>query len=190
MAKNNVWMVGDLYLDKSPWKDAKEGTNNAKREEEFFTQHEDVVGKDDVTVFFGNVAVSDVAYWMGRLGELPGGKILLLGDQDKNRSKWYQKFGFRMVIPFNESLVFHHPEIGKVLLSHLPAFSAVGHAMDRKYTGLMGKHSRTFENSSCVLNIHGHTLGTGTEDHRSFDVSNRELTLLNLEQIIHLKFRT
>lgn len=189
MSKENVWLVGDLNLDKSCWKDVKDGTNNASREEAFFIQHNDVVKKNDVTVFFGNIAVNDVAYWAARIGELPGGKILLLGDNDKNRTKWYQKFGFRMVIPFNESLVFHHDLIGKILMTHLPAFSSVGHSMDRKYVGLMGKHARTFENSSCIFNIHGHTLGSGIEDHRSFDVSSKEPNVIGLKQVISLKFR-
>jgi calcineurin-like phosphoesterase family protein len=189
MNKNNVWLVGDLYLDKSPWKDIKEGTDSAVREENFFTNYEDVVGSNDVAVFLGNLAIGEVAYWMNRIGKLPATKILLLGDQDKNRPKWYNKFGFKMVVPFNESLTFQDEAYGKVLFSHLPAFAAVGQQVDKKYYGLMNKHMRTFENSSCVLNIHGHTMGTGEESHRTFDASRRVPNILTLKQILDLKFK-
>ena len=189
--KNKVWLVGDLYLDKSPWKDIKEGTSDASREEEFFIQYNDLVADDDAVVFFGNIAVSDVAYWMGRISNLAGNKVLLLGDQDKNRPKWYSKFGFKMVVPFNESLIFDAENYGKVLLSHLPAYAAVGYRVERKYHGLMNKHGRTFENSGCILNVHGHTLGTGEETHRTYDVNNSYpvVRIPSLDQVLAAKFR-
>jgi len=188
---NKVWLVGDLYLDKSPWKDIKEPASSASREEEFFIQYNDIVSEGDVSVFFGNVATADVAYWLGRIGELAGTKILLLGDQDKNRPKWYNKFGFKMVVPFNESLIFEAENYGKVLFSHLPAYASVGHRVERKYHGLMNKHGRTFENSGCILNVHGHTLGTGAETHRTYDVNNSfpMVSIPSLDQVLSLKFR-
>ena len=186
---DKVWLVGDLYLDTSPWKEMKDPATSAEREEAFFTQHNDLVAPKDVVVFFGNIASSNVAYWLGRVNELAGTKILLLGDQDKNRPKWYNKFGFKMVVPFNESLIFEDGMYGKVLFTHLPAYASVGHRVDRKYHGLMGKHGRTFENSSCVINIHGHTLGTGAETHRTYDTSSQPIRMLSLDQVLDLKFR-
>lgn len=172
-----LWFVGDLFLNKQDPAPLLEEWRNVVRD------------KKDGVVILGNVASDQKAFWFNQLKELPGKKILFCGDQETNRIKWYYKFGFSGVVPFNEVRLLECV-YGKILVSHLPAFESVAGAS--KYVGLSRKFSRLFDLNSCVLNIHGHTGGQGNESHRTFDVSYSPAPgqkLLSADQIIEHKFR-
>jgi len=172
-----IWFISDMVLDK----------NDPK---ELFKEWNDVVASKDGVVILGNVASEHKAFWFNQIQSLPGDKVLFCGDMETNRIKWYHKFGFQGVVPFNESKILLC-SYGPLLVSHLPAFESVTNG--GKYGGLSRKLSRIFDLNSCVLNIHGHTRGQGNENHKTFDVSYRPEAgqkLLNEDQILELKFHS
>jgi len=182
---NKIWVIGDLNFEHTPWGPDKQA---AEREEAFFIQYNDVVRKNDIAIFLGNIAVKDTVYWLKRLQELPGSKALFLGDKDKNRSKWYGKFGFDVLVEFNDSRVIP-TSVGNVLVSHLPAFNTEGMNISPNLHGLVAKFGRAFDRNNCILSVHGHTLGSGKTSHRTYDVSAPIPMVKNLDQIIHEKFK-
>ncbi len=177
--KTKIWFLSDLLLDSAP-------------ETELFKEWKDVVYKDDGVVLLGNIASNNKAFWFNHISTMPGEKVLFCGNLETNRIKWYHKFGFSGVVAFKESKVLATPN-GKVLVSHLPAFESLLDSTDGKYRGWVSKLGDVFDMNSCILNIHGHTLGKGTDRHNTFDVSYRPgiagPKMLNLEQILHLKFK-
>ena len=61
---------------------------------------------------------------------------------------------------------------------------------DERFVGLSYKFQRVFDNTSSILNIHGHTHGVAKERHNTIDVS-LEATknqLVTLDQILEVKF--
>lgn len=179
-----IWIIGDLNFTASPWGPDKTA---AEREEAFFIQYNDVVGIGDIIIFLGNIATKETVYWLQRLSELPGSKALFLGDKDKNRPKWYSKFGFESIVDFNESRILQ-TKYGNVLVSHLPAFNTEGMRIAPNLHGLVAKFGRVFDRNNCILSIHGHTMGQGKLYPRTYDVSHYTPMVKNLDQILHEKF--
>lgn len=181
----NAWFIGDLHLSEDTWK--SKATHS--EEEKFFIEYNDVVGKDDIAVFLGNVCRMNTAYWFNRIAELPGQKALFLGPLERNRPKWYEKFKFDFIVPFNEASITRHA-MGNILISHLPAFHASGE-VDKKYFGLVNKFGRLYDHNSCILNIHGHTFSSNTAQvtHRAFNVSSYKNRVISLAQIMDYKFK-
>ena len=176
--ENKIWFISDLHLDTKPPTD-------------LFNEWAKVVGKDDGVVVVGNVALNNKTFWFSQIQKLPGDKVLFCGNLETNRIKWYHKFGFSGVVAFNESKILPS-KYGSILVSHLPAAESVLVAGDTKFRGLVRKLEDSMDVSSCVLNIHGHNQGKGQDRHNTFDVSYRPDVagpkLLNLDQILHLKF--
>ena len=179
MREQKVWIASDLHLGHAmlTWPNHKDGTpreggalREAGYEEKFLQAANDIVMPNDILCFLGDMAFSNVAYWFTRICSLPGKKMLILGNHDQNRIKWYQKFGFMDVIPFGQSRVYRH-ELGNILLTHIPAFEDVLTSYDARYIGQAKKHNNEFEASSAILNIHGHTHGKAKERHNTFDAS-------------------
>jgi len=112
-----TWIAGDLRF-------AKPEKGPDGRELNFFHEWESAVGKDDMVLLLGNVAEENVAHWFRRVSDMPGSKVLLLGQLERNRPGWYAKFGFKDIIPFNECLIYQH-WFGPIMFSHVPAYSGV-----------------------------------------------------------------
>jgi calcineurin-like phosphoesterase family protein len=159
-----------------------------------------IVRKDDVVYLLGDVAFTKQAYWFERLQALPGEKHLICGNHDRNRTAWYQKWGFVEVLPFPQYKLMplylgksneDQARYGLIMLSHVPAFLSVGAAYDSRFNGLSNKYESRFNLASCILNIHGHTHAKGAEKHNTFDVGVDVVgeQLVSLEQIIELKFK-
>lgn len=173
-----IWAISDLMLDANP-------------PFELFREWKASVSSKDSVLLMGNVAVNHKAFWFNQIKELPGEKVLFCGEQETNRTKWYEKFGFGTVVPFNETKIILC-SYGPILLSHLPAYESVAAKLGTKFGGLSRKFNRVFDLNSCILNIHGHTQGKGEERHNTFDVSYRQdagQKLLNHDQILELKFK-
>lgn len=175
-----IWFISDLMLDQRP-------------PTELFNEWSKVVGKDDGVAILGNVAVDNKAFWFEQIGKLPGEKVLFCGNLETNRIKWYHKFGFSGVVPFDETKLLKC-KYGNVLISHLPAFETVVANTDTKYRGLIRKFEKMMDVNSCVLNIHGHVQNKGNEKHNTWDVSYSPSLegfplLLNMDQIVEYKFK-
>lgn len=185
---NRIWIASDLHLGHSLLVD-KEKTRQRGFEEEFFKAWKDCVRQDDMVVLLGDIAFRQQSYWFTRIKESPGNVLLFLGNHDKNRTKWYEKF-VTEVVSFGESRTFEH-DWGNILFTHVPAFTAVATPYDERFLGLMRKHEKEFEGGSCILNIHGHTHGRGREKHNTFDCSLEVIgpRLVTLAQITELKFK-
>ncbi len=175
-------------------------------EERFLQGWDAVVKTTDQVILLGNIAQSSKAYWFGRIAEMPGNKVLLLGDADTNKERWYLKFGFRQVIPFNQHLLLkyylgHNGEDkkeptyesyeGNIMLSHLPSYVPVMKSYNDKYLGLVGKFQKAFDHNSCILGIHAHTEGKATERHNTFDASLDVIgeQLVSIDQVFARKYR-
>jgi len=70
------------------------------------------VQKDDLTIHLGDVIFKEAGKLDGILEQIPGRKILVRGNHDKNRSAWYMKKGFDFVCNY---FVWKH-----CLFSHIP----------------------------------------------------------------------
>lgn len=76
------------------------------------------------------VHLGDVAYraafddWADLIAALPGRKLLILGNHDKQKPAYYERCGFEIVEPFTSS--YDRSALGKVLLtfSHYPLEAA------------------------------------------------------------------
>lgn len=192
-----IWCASDLHLGHknltepagesvySNWSARKKGY-----EEEFFIAWSACVGNDDVVILCGDIAFSQQALWFGRISSMPGNKVLLLGNHDRNRINWYKKWGFIEVVPFGESRVHDHA-LGNVMFSHIPADPAVALSYDDRFQGLAKKHAKEFKDNSCILNVHGHTHGQAKERQNTFDCTLDVIgnQLLTLDQIIEHKLK-
>lgn len=194
-----VWFASDLLC----------GSNDLDRpqnfENQFFEACENLILKDDILCILGNIVPQSVyvqdtsvllkenkaGEWCKRIKGLSGEKILLLGNYDKYRIQWYYRFGFKTVVPFGDSLIIRSP-YGNALISHLPAFESVLSSYNNtKFLGLSRKLNRIFDRNSCILNIHGHTLGHANENHRTIDVSLEAIncTPILFDQLLEVKFK-
>src|SRR3990167_59620 len=190
--ESRIWIASDLRLGHHNILVEKKGTKRQDGyEEEFLSMWSRSVKKDDVVLLLGDIAFTKQAYWFDRISKLPGGKILLLGNHDKNRLNWYYKWGFNKVVPFNESLVYKH-WMGNILFTHIPSFIDVLTSYDDRFKGVCLKHEKTFHSTSSILNIHGHTHGLAKERHNTFDATLDVIQnqLVTLEQILELKFKS
>lgn len=184
-----IWFASDLHLGhKNITKPV--GWRPAGFEKYFLDAWFNVVGKDDIICILGDICFGTQAYYFDLMSKLPGEKVLVLGNHDKNKHSWYAKWGFR-VTPFTETLILKH-DYGNILLSHVPASEAVLVSRgDNRFQWLAQKHAKEMDNSSCILNIHGHTHGLAKEAHNTFDASLEVINYapIELEQIIELKVR-
>ena len=200
MEPNNLFFASDLHLSHKAM--TQKGWRTPGYEERWFTAAHNILSKNSTLFLLGDIAFAKQAYWFNRLSELPGEKVLVCGNHDRNRENWYKKWGFRKVVPFGD-LMYLKLELGKnetintpvtyygnILLSHVPAFESVGTAYDQRFQGLMRKGERWFNRSSCILNIHGHTHGKGADDHRTMDVGIDVIgeQVISLAQILAMKF--
>lgn len=200
MKEPTVFFCSDLHLGHASLisSNHKDGTpreggalREAGYEERFFEAANAVVKQNDILCILGDIAFSNVSYWFTRLSSLPGRKIVLLGNHDKNRLRWYMKFGFSDIIPFGHSKLYRH-DLGNMLLTHVPAFESVLTTYDNRFIGLSKKHNKEFDASSCILNLHGHTHGKAIERHNTFDCSLEAINYIpiSIDQIIERKFKS
>jgi len=200
---SKTFVASDLHLGH---KNSLRWTNPREEgyEERFLKGWEAVVSDKDAVILLGDIAFSSKSYWFGRLAELPGKKVLMLGNHDTNKLNWYKKWGFSEVIPFNEYMLlkYYLGENGKrdkdymayhgnIMLSHIPAFPPVTKSYDDRFLGLSHKFQRAFDHASCILNIHGHTQGRAKEKHNTFDATLDVIgeQLVTVDQIFDHKFR-
>jgi calcineurin-like phosphoesterase family protein len=197
---DRVWLAAELHL----------GNRDVKRERHihferrFFEAWDHSVRKKDVVVLLGNIATGTMdpqlrydekkkaskVYWLSKIQEMPGEKLLILGTEDRNRIRWYYRFGFRNIIPYHDSLIFPHPK-GPMMLSHLPAFETAIPG-DTRYGGIIRNLNKVFTNKSCVFNFHGYCRGRNLQHQkglRTFDVSLECINYMPilLDQAIELK---
>lgn len=192
---SRVWLAAELHLGN---RDVKKN-RSINFERNFFEAWDQCIRKKDTVVLLGNIATGTMdpmlrydekkmtskVYWLSKIQNMPGDKLLILGTEDKNRMRWYYRFGFKNIIPFHDSLVFPHPK-GPMMLSHLPAFEEVG---DNRYSGMIRNLNRVFEKTKCVFNFHG---GFNTQkSSRTLNVSleNTNFIPILLDQAIDLKIK-
>lgn len=186
------WFAGDLQFGLFT-------DDHNTREELFLTMWDDVVTRSDDVYLIGHTVGKEQANWYSRLREMPGNKILLLGDQDRNRYSWYEKFGFKEVVPHmkfklipvylgsdqRENGPYYY---GNVMVSFVPAFQSLCAGLD-KALPIASKLERHFDYYSCILNVHGLTNGKAKERHNTCDVTRHVIgnQLVNLDQLLSLK---
>ncbi len=177
MKQSKHWFAGNIEAGT---------TKNIKP---FLDSWKHCVGKNDTVFILGDLAITKQKYWISVFAEMPGWKVLLKGDKDKNRDSWYEKLCFDMVVPFNHSLTVCH-DYGKILLSNIPARPNVME-QDSKYKNLAFKFYKKLKREEYILNIHSLTAGKGNEHKDTFDVSLENINgcLVELENIIERKFK-
>lgn len=186
--QQKIWLGSDFHFGHR--KLIENGLRERGYERKLLAMWRDCVMPNDTVLIMGDVAFTKVAYWFQVLGpgvtpeeKLPGNKVLLLGNHDTNRKGWYQKFGFKDVVPFNRVL-FIDDAMGKIMVSHLPAFAGALHETDGRFLALQRRFGKLFDNYSCIFNLHGHTHGRGGIDTHCLDCT-LECTdgiLITLEQ--------
>lgn len=184
-----IWLASDTHFGHKKILDFTKRTEGF--EERFLTAWDNIVGSNDVVMLLGDIAWGKVSYWFGRLREMPGQKVLLMGNHDRNKPKWYSKFVDR-VVPFNESLLHRYEPYGNIMFTHIPAFPSVLTSYDERFLGLSHKFNRQFDTSSCILNVHGHTHGVANERHNTIDVSLDVIgeQLVTIDQVFNQKFKS
>lgn len=161
-----IWFAGNLYL-------GKETYNNHENEFKFLEAWGNCVKKDDYICILGDLLHTPIqrdaepkyprGFWLGQITAMPGNKILLLGASDRSRPNWYNKFGFGLVVPLDDSVLIKH-SLGNILISYLPAFDSVlaPYNSSNNFLRISKKHGRLFDTSSSILNIHAYTEGSVT----------------------------
>ncbi len=190
----NIWLASDLHLGHDKLHTPSPGYQHREVgfEEKFFEGANACIGKKDLLILLGDIAFNKQAYWFSRIKEIPGEKVLVMGNHDRNRVNWYYKWGFSNVIEFAKSTILKH-WMGNILLSHIPAsVSVLVSRGDDRFRGIASKHAREMEYSSCILNLHGHTHAMATESHSTFDCSLESIggIPVKLGQILELKFNS
>ncbi len=185
--------MGDLHLGHQALLTGNESiTRKPGWAKLIFKYWDKVVSPADHIILLGNIAVGSIKHWFERLAPLPGRKVLLLGNRERNRPQWYKRFNIERVVPFNQVLLMQSPKkyehLGPVMLSHLPVIGAV--MRPNNYPALTDKFMDIWNNTSPILNIHSHTQGLGYEDHRTFDAGVDVIGYapVLLEQIMELHF--
>ena len=188
-----TWFISDLLLgDASLLQDGKRKRGYEGR---ILKAWSHIVHPNDTIYLLGNVAVTRQAYWLSRIADMPGNKILLKGELDKNRDNWYRKFGFTEIVPF-AAFTMHpyyteHYRYDTVVITHLPADTSVALSYDKRYIPAVKALGRASRVNKSILNIHGHTRGQGRERYNTFDVGVDAVGEypIELEQIIERKFK-
>ncbi len=188
-----IWIVADLHLGHRRLCDGSMDNHFRRPNFEWrgFEAWDAVVGTKDIVYILGNVSYGSPRRWFEHLKSRPGEKVLVCGDRETKHWSWYKRAGMRYVIEQGAWAVLN-TDYGSVMLSHLPAFpSVLTQQEDMRWKKQADTLGRGFSYGSHVLNIHGHTMGLGMEDHRSEDASSEcigEAPVL-LEQLIDKHFR-
>lgn len=205
--EQRIWVIGDLHLGQHSLTTGNHPIARRKPgyERRIFDCWDHSVQKEDIVVVLGNVTTSKERgkrmrplRYFERIADMPGHKILCMGNQERNRPQWYERFGFGMVVPINEALSAPLPNkgplpAGMVLFSHLPAFASVlAQEWDERYRGLSYKLNRWFDRTSCMVNIHAHTMNRGTEMWQTIDAGVDAIGdgPVTIEQLIERKYVT
>lgn len=189
--REKIWFASDLHLGHQAL--VEKGWRPEGFEKEFFWMWESTVASRDVVWLLGDIAFGSggatIASWFRQIKRMPGRKRICLGNHDRGKLGWYKQWGFEQIVPFNECVTFRD-EYGPIMLTHIPAFAHTMTVYDQKFVGLSNKFERLYDHASCVLNLHGHLHGRGSEDHRTFDCTLECIgsNLIELEQIKQLKW--
>lgn len=147
--------------------------NTIEMNEYMYTQYFNVVKPEDLVIFGGDIAFGDVAETRDRLAQLPGKKVLVLGnhDFDKNKAIFREYHAFdATVMTFVYQEVFDN-RICNVLVTHYP--------LDLSYLP---------ENT---INVHGHIhCHLAGERRVNMAVEHTEYKPLNLREKIKEEFFT
>lgn len=104
-----------------------------------------LVQPDDLVIHLGDVIFSRAGELAGIMTQLPGKKVLTLGNHDKRKESWYLQRGFDAVC---ERFIYRG-----IMFSHVPL---TREQMGWGYDYYQGK----------VINVHGHFHNT---DHRDWE---------------------
>lgn len=198
---SNIWLISDLHLGHRLLVDKK--IREQGYEYKILNTCKHCIMPNDTLYLLGDVARTRQAFWFDQIQQIPGHKILMLGNHDKNRESWYKKWGFSEVVPFNKFKIIKH-QVGKnemstphrtysinIMLSYIPASRAVLTSRDDRYIGLAEKFETHFKKFNCVLNIHGHLHGEGQELKHTMDISPEVIGYgpKKLEQLLEMEWK-
>ena len=203
--EQKIWCLGDLHLGQVNMHNGQHSFIRRKPgyENRLFKAWDFSVRQSDVVVLLGNITTTKEKgkrmrplRWFERIQEMPGHKILCMGSQERNRPWWYERFGFGVVVPFNEAITAPLPNKGPlppgyIMFSHLPVYASVlTNDHDQTYKGLCYKLGRQYDRTSAMLNIHAHTLGRGMERHQTIDAGLDEVGEgpVTVDQLIARKY--
>lgn len=87
------WVIADTHFGHKML--IEEGYRPANYDERIIKRWLQMVSPEDLVIHLGDVALpdSDKAIWE-QIAELPGRKILVMGNHDKRSAKWYMERGF------------------------------------------------------------------------------------------------
>jgi calcineurin-like phosphoesterase family protein len=101
-----------------------------------------IISSGDLVIFLGDVVVGKSHNWSMKFSQIPGKKILVMGNHDDNSYNWYMKNGFDFVCD-----QFQWEKFGlKIAFSHHP-----------------------LEKGDFDLNVHGHIHIGGRHDYQKED---------------------
>lgn len=125
------WVIADTHFGHSMLVDI--GSRPAKFEDRIFEAWQRMVAPEDLIIHLGDVSLPDTVadVWV-KLSNLPGRKILVMGNHDKRSAKWYMERGFAFAC---DSF-----ELGGILFTHRPRLIVPEHI---------------------DFNVHGHLHNTG-----------------------------
>lgn len=192
-----IWIGSDFHLGHKRLVEV--GFRQEGYEQLLMDAWDQTVKEDDIVYLLGDLAFGSQGYWVSRVCSLPGTKILVKGNHDRNRDNWYLNKGFNEVIPFGDVAYLRHQvgenEVGEkyyvnVMLSHVPADINVLTTYDERFMKMSKRLYYEMKKGQCVLNIHGHTHGQAVESPATFDVTPESVgyRLVTLEQIFQMKY--
>lgn len=101
--------------------------------------------------------------------------FLVMGNHDSGRTKsFFSRVGFKEVFPL-------YAVVGNKMLTHYPL-----RTIDPRYPEQAAEIRDAFEREKCEINVHGHTHGRHSADHRCVNISveARDFRPVNLDKIV------
>lgn len=96
--KRNVWVTGDTHFNHNMLVDS--GLRPHDYQQKILSNWKKYIQPDDMVIHLGDIIFKRGSELEPILHNLPGRKILVRGNHDKNRSNWYINKGFDFVCSY------------------------------------------------------------------------------------------
>lgn len=133
------WVIADTHFNHKML--VERGYRPAGFENRILEAWRRMVAPEDLIIHLGDVSLPDtVAETWETISNLPGRKILVMGNHDKRSAKWYMERGF--------SFACEAFELHRILFTHEPQLLVPDHALFNVHGHLHGNGHRSFNSGT------------------------------------------
>ncbi len=161
--KKNIWLIADTHFGHEYM--IKKGLRPKDFNERIMKNWSESVKEDEIVIHLGDILISNRRGWPFYIPQLPGRKILTVGNHDHENYRWYMNNGFDFVC---EKFMWEIYGL-KIIFSHEPLDNLCG----------------------CDINVHGH-LHDGmhrgqspTDNHVLISTERLNCQMVTLENVVN-----